>query len=175
MASLPHPPDSKHVMNFELWIDIYVYTQSNNYQCVSPALHKSFLRLFSEHTNTLLYPKCGHLSRLSYLHTHLYSSQVWLPKNTLTVLPASRFSPTIVTLVPPDSGPRPGVRASIEGVCRKQNIINILFDTSQKCRLQCVCLISYLIIGEPCTLSKAELTVVQLRSFMTQRTKNFYL
>lgn len=42
-----------------------------------------------------------------------------MPKYTFTALPAPRFSPVTVTLVPPDSGPRPGVSVSIEGVCEQ--------------------------------------------------------
>lgn len=50
-----------------------------------------------------------------------------MPKYTFTVLPAPRFSPVTVTLVPPDSGPRPGVSVRIEGVCEQHKFAEELF------------------------------------------------
>lgn len=59
--------------------------------------------------------------------THLNISQVCVPKYTFTALPALRFSPVTVTLLPPDSGPLPGVSVSIEGVCEQQSFTEELF------------------------------------------------
>lgn len=52
--------------------------------------------------------------------SHPKNSQVWFPNWTLTLLPAPRFSPIMVTLVPPDSGPLLGDRAVTVGVCRTE-------------------------------------------------------
>ncbi len=41
-----------------------------------------------------------------------------VPKSTLTLLPAPRFSPIMVTLVPPDSGPRLGDNPVTDGICK---------------------------------------------------------
>lgn len=54
-----------------------------------------------------------------HLHTHPKNSQVWFPNRTVTVLPAPRFSPMMVTLVPPDSGPRLGDSPATVGVWAK--------------------------------------------------------
>lgn len=48
--------------------------------------------------------------------SHPKNSHVWFPNWTLTVLPAPRFSPSMVTFVPPDSGPRLGDRPVTVGV-----------------------------------------------------------
>lgn len=136
MASLLHPPDSYSVRHFELKIDIYKYTENNNTHLlwVSSSPHKTLLcfrkKIILVKSWTTL-NLGSEYERLKLDHTHLYSSQVWLPKKTLTVLPAPRFSPTIVTLVPPDSGPLPGVSTSIEGVCGEPSFINALFNTGQ--------------------------------------------
>lgn len=52
--------------------------------------------------------------------SHPKNSHVWFPNWTLTVLPAPRFSPIMVTLVPPDSGPRLGDRPVTVGVCEQR-------------------------------------------------------
>ncbi len=61
----------------------------------------------------------------------------------------------MVTLVPPDSGPLPGVSASIEGVCREQKLtyisLNMLAQTQDT-----VCLIHYLIMKNLVLVAFAE-------------------
>lgn len=48
--------------------------------------------------------------------SHPKNSHVWFPNRTVTALPAPRFSPIMVTLVPPDSGPRLGDKPVTVGV-----------------------------------------------------------
>lgn len=48
------------------------------------------------------------------------NSQVWFPRSTETRLPAPRWWPEMVTMVPPDSGPRLGLRKLTAGVCREE-------------------------------------------------------
>lgn len=52
--------------------------------------------------------------------SHPKNSHVWFPNLTLTLLPAPRFSPITVTLVPPDSGPLLGDRPVTVGVYKTE-------------------------------------------------------
>lgn len=122
-------------------------SQIKTFHCVSQRLDKA--------TSLIL---CGSIRRISVLHTHLYSSQVWLPKYTLTLLPAPRFSPTMVTFVPPDSGPLPGARASIEGVCGEPKVIELSLHTGVGQKQNTVCFINCLVLHSPVLLALAEYT-----------------
>lgn len=52
----------------------------------------------------------------------------------------------MVTLVPPDSGPLPGVSASIEGVCGEPKLIKVSFHTQVGQKQNTVCLTNCLIL-----------------------------
>lgn len=76
-------------------------------------VYKKFLRLISfwQHENWILvfFFFCQYLSSMS-LH-----SNVSLPKQALLTVPAFRYFPKMVTLVPPDLGPWVGVMSVISG------------------------------------------------------------
>lgn len=123
----------------------FVNTKIKTFQCVSQRLDKA--------TSLIV---CGGIGRIRLPHTHLYSSQVWLPKYTLTLLPAPRFSPTMVTFVPPDSGPLPGARASMEGVCGAPKVIELSLHTGVGQKQNTECFINCLILNSPVLLALAE-------------------
>lgn len=74
--------------------------------------------------NSAFHRNCSNKKKIGFVppliqsvsKSHPKYSHVWFPNRTLTVLPAPRFSPMMVTFVPPDSGPRLGDSPVIVGV-----------------------------------------------------------